>query len=104
DGVESFPDETDQVLARNEEQMKDGVERLPDETDQMLASNEEKMKDGMESLPDEMDQVYNDFLSFSLGIGFELSCREKDVEVPVRKSDKSIEKSDKAAEKVSGQW
>ncbi|CAA3033477.1 Hypothetical predicted protein [Olea europaea subsp. europaea] len=99
DGVESLPDETDQVLAGNEEEMKDDVERLPDETDQMLVGNEEQTKDGVESLPDETDQVYNDFPSFSLGIEFELSCRKKDVEVPVRKSDKSVEKSDKAVEK-----
>ncbi|CAA2935360.1 Hypothetical predicted protein [Olea europaea subsp. europaea] len=89
----------EKMLAGNEGQMKDGVERLPDETDKMLAGNEEQTKDGVESLPDETDQVYNDFPSFSLGIEFELSCGEKDVEVPVRKSDKSVEKSDKAMEK-----
>ncbi|CAA2994204.1 Ulp1 protease family, C-terminal catalytic domain containing [Olea europaea subsp. europaea] len=99
DGVERLPDETDKMLDGNEEQTKDGVERLPDETDKMLDGNKEQTKDGVESLPDETDQVYNDFPSFSLGIEFELSCGEKDVEVPVRKSDKSVEKSDKAVEK-----
>ncbi|CAA2976135.1 Hypothetical predicted protein [Olea europaea subsp. europaea] len=98
-GMDSLPDEMDQVLARNEEEMKDGVERLPDETDQMLAGNEEQTKNGVESLPDETNQVYNDFHNFSLGIEFELSCGEKDVEMPIRKSDKSVEKSDKAVEK-----
>ncbi|CAA3031315.1 Hypothetical predicted protein [Olea europaea subsp. europaea] len=89
----------EKMLAGNEGQMKDGVESLPDETDQVIDGNEEDMKDGAESLPDETDQVYNDFPSFSLGIEVELSCGEKDVEVPVRKSDKSVEKSDKAVEK-----
>ncbi|CAA2961370.1 Hypothetical predicted protein [Olea europaea subsp. europaea] len=89
----------EKMLASNEGQMKDGVESLLDETDQVLAGNEEEMKDGVESLPDETNQVYNDISSFSLGIEFELSCGEKDVEVPVRKSDKSVEKSDKAVEK-----
>ncbi|CAA2934665.1 Hypothetical predicted protein [Olea europaea subsp. europaea] len=77
----------------------DGVERLPDETDQMLVGNEEQINDGVESLSDEIDQVYNDFPSFYLGIEFELSCGKKDVEVPVRKSEKSVEKSDKAVGK-----
>ncbi|CAA3009057.1 Hypothetical predicted protein [Olea europaea subsp. europaea] len=99
DGVESLPNETNQMLAGNKEEMKDGVERLPDETDKMLAGNEEQTKDDVESLPDETDQVYNDFPSFSLGIEFELNCGENDVEVPVRKSEKSVEKSDKAVEK-----
>ncbi|CAA2996203.1 Hypothetical predicted protein [Olea europaea subsp. europaea] len=89
----------EKMLAGNEGQMKDSVESLPNETDQMLAGNKEEMKDGMESLPDETDQVYNDFPSFSLGIEFELSCGEKDVEVAVRKNDKSVEKSDKTVEK-----
>ncbi|CAA2980126.1 Hypothetical predicted protein [Olea europaea subsp. europaea] len=91
----------EKMLAGNEGQMKDGVEGLPNETDQVLAGNEEEMKDGVESLPDETNQVYNDFPSFSLGIEFELSCGEKDVEVPVRKSDKSVEKSDKAVDVAS---
>ncbi|CAA2957437.1 Hypothetical predicted protein [Olea europaea subsp. europaea] len=89
----------EKMLVDNEEQIKDGVESLPDETDHMLVGNEEEMKNGVESLPDETDQVYNDFPSFSLGIEFELSCGEKDVEMPVRKSDKSVEKSDNAVEK-----
>lgn len=53
----------------------------------------------MESLPDETDKVFNDFPSFSLGIEFEISGGEKDVEVPVRKSDSAVEKSDKVVEK-----
>ncbi|CAA2993762.1 Hypothetical predicted protein [Olea europaea subsp. europaea] len=59
---------------KNKEKINEnGVERLPDEIDKMLAGNEEQTK--------------------------VLSCGEKDVEVPVRKSDKSVEKSDKAVEK-----
>lgn len=50
-------------------------------------------------LPDEIDKVFNDFPSFSLGIEFEMSGGEKDVEVLVRKSDKTVEKSDKTGEK-----
>ncbi|CAA3006120.1 Hypothetical predicted protein [Olea europaea subsp. europaea] len=80
----------EKMLTGNEEQMKDGVKSLPDETDQVLAGNEEEMKDGVESLPDETDQVYNDFPSFSLGIEFELSCWEKDVEDVASPSNKGI--------------
>ncbi|CAA2963740.1 Hypothetical predicted protein [Olea europaea subsp. europaea] len=76
-------------------------EEFTDETDQVLVGNEEEMKDGMESLPDETYQVYNDFPSFSLGIEFELSCGEKDLEVPVKKCAKAVEKSLRAVDVAS---
>lgn len=56
----------------------------------------------MESLPNETkmtNQVLYDCPSFSLGVEFEMSGKEKDVEVPLSKTEMAVHESDKIVEK-----
>ncbi|CAA2985237.1 Hypothetical predicted protein [Olea europaea subsp. europaea] len=96
--TENWLKDVEERVKTNEKVM-EHLQILERKVKKMLAGDEGQMKDGVESLFDETDQVYNDFPSFSLGIEFELSCGEKDVEVPVRKSDKTVEKSLRAVVK-----
>lgn len=53
----------------------------------------------MESLPNETKMTNHDYPSFSLGVEFEMSGKEKDVEVPLSKTEMAVHESDKIVEK-----